>query len=131
VGDLTIWLFESVAGIQSVPEKPGFEHIRMKPHPVGDLTSVRARFDSIRGPIESRWERKGKLFSWDIEIPANTTATVFVPTKDARSIQESGRPATERASVHAAGTEGIWSVFEIGSGKYTFQTDKAESIPVE
>ena len=37
VGDLAIWFFEYLAGIKADPENPGFKHIIMRPHVVGDL----------------------------------------------------------------------------------------------
>ena len=79
VGDFVIWLYEDLAGIKSDPEQPGFKHIIMKPTPVGDLTFVKATHQSPYGLISSDWHRDGKNFDWRIEIPANTTATVYVP----------------------------------------------------
>jgi alpha-L-rhamnosidase len=37
VGDLVIWLYETLAGIAPDPAQPGFKHIVMRPQPVGDL----------------------------------------------------------------------------------------------
>ena len=34
-------------------------------------------------------------FTLDITIPANTTATVYVPAANAAAVQESGKPAAE------------------------------------
>ncbi|MDR3196437.1 MAG: glycoside hydrolase family 78 protein [Planctomycetaceae bacterium] len=79
VGDLVIWYYEYLAGIKADPEHPGFEHIIMKPFPVGDLDYVNAEYDSVRGLIKSRWKRDGNKFHWEIEIPPGSTATVFVP----------------------------------------------------
>jgi alpha-L-rhamnosidase len=79
VGDLVIWYYEYLAGIKADPERPGFEHIIMKPLPLGDLTFVNAEYNSVRGPIKSHWTRTGNKFHWEIEIPAGSTATVTVP----------------------------------------------------
>jgi alpha-L-rhamnosidase len=77
VGDLVVWFYEYLAGI--APASPGFKTIKMQPHPVGDLKFVKATHNSPYGKISSEWHRDGNRFSWDVEIPANTTATVFVP----------------------------------------------------
>ena len=51
----------------------------MNPTPIGDLKFVKATHESPYGLISSEWHRDGKKFDWQIEIPANTTATVAVP----------------------------------------------------
>jgi alpha-L-rhamnosidase len=79
IGDLTLWYYENLAGIKADLERPGFEHIIMKPIPIGDLKFVNAEFNSVRGTIKSRWQRDGKKFHWEIEIPPGSTATVHIP----------------------------------------------------
>ena len=86
VGDLVIWYYENLAGIKADPKNPGFGHIIMRPTVVGDLTSVSASYDSARGLIKSDWKLEDGKFIWNIMIPANTTASVFVPTSNAESL---------------------------------------------
>ncbi|MDO5308005.1 MAG: family 78 glycoside hydrolase catalytic domain [Planctomycetia bacterium] len=86
VGDLTTWFFEYLAGIKADPSNPAFKHIVMRPNVVGDLTSVSAQYDSARGMILSQWEVKDGSFQWKVTIPANTTATVSVPTSNPESL---------------------------------------------
>ena len=45
-----------LAGINPDPAAPGFKHFFIKPNVVGDLTSARARYDSVRGRIVSDWK---------------------------------------------------------------------------
>jgi alpha-L-rhamnosidase len=118
VGDLVIWLYEDVAGIKSDPAQPGFKHIIMRPMPVGDLAWVKATHNSPCGEISSEWRRSGNdgmpnaRFDWRIEIPANTTATVFVPARSPESARADG--------LNPVGFEHGRAVFELGSGKYHF-----------
>jgi alpha-L-rhamnosidase len=91
VGDLVVWFYENLAGIKSDPAQPGFKHIIIKPTPVGDLTFVKATHHSPYGLISSEWHRDGNKFDWQIEIPANTTATIYVPAKNIQSVTESGK----------------------------------------
>jgi alpha-L-rhamnosidase len=115
VGDLVVWLYEDVAGIAPDDARPGFKHIIMCPHPVGDLTFAKATHESPYGLISSEWHRHGNKLDWRIEIPANTTATVYVPSTRWDSIQ-----AGDLAPV---GFENGRAVFEIGSGKYHFVSE--------
>ena len=73
------WFYQGLAGIRPDPRAPGFKRIVIRPAIVGDLTWVKARFDSPYGRIVSRWQRDGNKLTMDVTIPANTTATVHVP----------------------------------------------------
>lgn len=82
LGDFIIWLYEDLAGIKPDENNPGFKHIIMKPTVINDLQFVKASHKSPYGLIKSAWEINGDVFNWEITIPANTTATVYVPGKE-------------------------------------------------
>lgn len=73
------WFFQGVAGIRADPGVPGYGHLLMTPHLWRQLDWAEATYESARGPIRSRWERRGREFTWEISLPANVTATVRVP----------------------------------------------------
>ena len=79
LGDLILWYYEYLGGIRAL--EPGYSKILLKPYPIKGLKYVNCAFDSVSGRIESRWRRVGNRFEWDVAIPANTTAEVFVPTQ--------------------------------------------------
>jgi len=122
VGDFIIWLYEKLAGIQCDPTTVGFKKIIIKPLLVGDLTWVKAHYDSPSGRIVSNWKREHNTLTMVLTIPANTTATVYVPTKDAASVTESGKPAAQAKSVKFLRMENNVTVYAIGSGTYRFQS---------
>jgi alpha-L-rhamnosidase len=78
-GAVGAWLYAVVAGLQLDPEQPGYKHILIQPHPVGELTHARATLRTMYGIAESRWKISGHKFLLDITIPPNTTATVRLP----------------------------------------------------
>ncbi len=86
LGDLIIWYYEYLGGIRALV--PGYSTIQLKPYPIEGLDYVNCSYQSVSGLIESKWKRiksKGKnnsfdRFEWDILIPANTTAEVWLPT---------------------------------------------------
>ena len=118
VGDEAIWYFEYLAGIKADAGNPGFKHILMTPHVVGDLTWVDAAYDSIRGQISSSWTVKDGVFTWKAVVPINATAAASVPTSDPASIR------IENAADETVDLEGVEAdgrvEFEIGSGVWTF-----------
>ncbi|MGB9604181.1 MAG: alpha-L-rhamnosidase C-terminal domain-containing protein, partial [Limisphaerales bacterium] len=105
------------------PQNPGFKHIIMKPHPVQGLSYVKATYRSLHGRISSNWQKQGNTFLWEIEIPPNTSATVFVPVNEKTKITESGVLAEKSASVQYLGRNADRAIFKIGSGLYRFKCD--------
>lgn len=120
IGDLVVWFYEYLAGI--APGSPGFKTIVMKPMPVNDLTFVKATHNSPYGLIASEWHRDGNKFDWQIEIPANTTATVYVPATHLNDVTEGKLkwPAIKAKGVNAFRFENGRAIFELGSGNYHF-----------
>ncbi|HEY1717559.1 MAG TPA: family 78 glycoside hydrolase catalytic domain [Verrucomicrobiae bacterium] len=122
LGQIQEWFFHDLAGIQNDPESAGFKKIIIAPQIVGDVKWSRASYDSIRGKIVSGWKRDGGKFTLEVSIPANTTATVFVPAKSDKEVFESGSPATKSKGIKFLRMENGRAVFEIESGNYIFQS---------
>ncbi|MGD0767827.1 MAG: family 78 glycoside hydrolase catalytic domain [Tepidisphaeraceae bacterium] len=114
------WFYQGLAGIRPDPTAPGFKKIIIKPAIVGDLTWVKADYDSLHGRIVSQWEYKDARLSMHVVIPANTTATIYVPTRDAATVLEGGAPATRSVGLVFLRMENGAAVFHAGSGVYDF-----------
>jgi len=125
VGDLVTWSYQNLAGIRTDLAHPAFKHIIMRPTPVGDLTYVKASYNSSYGKITSDWKIAGGRFTWNLSVPPNTTATVYVPAKDPAGVTESAKPASEARGVKYLRTEAGAAVYEIGSGSYRFESPMA------
>lgn len=122
LGQITEWFYRYLVGIDIDPNQPGFKNIIIRPQPVGDLTWAAATYESIRGPISVRWERKDDKFMLNVTIPANTTGTVWVPARQASQVTESGaEPAAERG-VNFLRSQGNYQIYNIGSGSYSFES---------
>jgi len=122
------WFIQGIGGIRTDESHPGFAHFLICPGVVGDLKFARSKYRSVRGDIVSNWQREGAKLGMDITIPANTTATVFVPAKDVATVTESGRPAARAAGVKFLRVEGDAAVYAVGSGTYRFQSTLPETI---
>jgi len=70
-------MFQSVAGIDT--DGPGFQRLLIAPRPGPGLTWIKASYRSLHGLIASEWKTEGNTWTWQLTIPANTTATVCVP----------------------------------------------------
>jgi alpha-L-rhamnosidase len=86
-GAIGSWLYQTTAGIEIDPKKPGYKHILIAPLPGGGLTHAKATLDSAYGPIASSWViDAAEVFTLDVSIPANTTATVTLPNGEVHEV---------------------------------------------
>lgn len=113
LGDLLIWMYEDLGGIKSDAVKTGFKKIVMKPSFVKGLEYVNASHDSPYGKIESNWKRDGMGLTWNVSVPANTSAEVYVPT-----VSDKEKLAVDGARFLRM--EKGCAVYEVGSGRYAF-----------
>ena len=120
LGQIQEWFYHDLAGIQNAPGSAGFKQIIINPQPVGDVKWVKAGYNSIRGKITCDWQRDGNQFLMKIRIPANTTATVFVPAAPGTTVTESGEPATRRPGLQFLRREPSRAVYSVESGEYEF-----------
>ena len=117
-GSIGRWLFGTVAGIDT--DGPGYKRIIIRPMPGGSLDYAKASYKSIYGKIVSDWRIRGGTFNLNVTIPANTTAVVYVPAGDAKSVAEGGQPVAKAKAVRFLCMEDGKAVFAVGSGDYRF-----------
>jgi alpha-L-rhamnosidase len=114
------WMFRSMLGIET--DGAGFKKITMKPELGEGITWAKGHYDSIQGRISSDWKIENKTFHWNITVPANTTATVYVPAKDAAAVTESGKAASEAEGVKFLRMENDRAVYQVAAGTYQFSS---------
>jgi alpha-L-rhamnosidase len=119
---ISSWFTKTVAGIRPDPEHPGFQSFIINPLPGGDLTYAEASMESPHGTISSRWERKGDTLLLKVTVPANSQATVYVPTIDAPGLTEGGKPVSEAPGITLLRTEGAHAVLKVAAGSYEFRS---------
>lgn len=121
LGASQAWMYEYQLGITSAGEK-GYRDFILQPVPGGEFTSVEGSMGSTYGEIESAWKATaGELTSYSTTVPANTTATLYLPTDTAVSGFQaipgvSFVGMTERNGLDVA-------EFKLGAGGYEFDVD--------
>jgi len=118
-GAIGKWLYQVVAGIGIDEKAPGYKHIIIQPRPGGGLTWAKATHQSLYGEIVSEWKLDGKKFRMDVEIPDNTTATIYIPGK-ASGVSMNGSSLAQFGANYKE-QDGQVQV-KTGSGKYIFTT---------
>ena len=117
IGD---WLYRWAAGLQEAA--PGFREIRIKPYLNDHFTSMKAEQRTPYGLASSGWTKEGDALTQTVEIPANTTAEVYVPSAAADKVTESGRALDGRSDLKVAGWDDGYTLVRLGSGRYEFRS---------
>jgi alpha-L-rhamnosidase len=120
-GAVGAWLYSTIAGIDTDPVKTGYKHIHFRPRPRAPLTYAKAALRSPHGTISSHWRLENEMLSLDLTVPANTTATLRLPTSDAAAVTESSRPVRNSEGVTPSPADGEFAVYELAAGTYAFR----------
>ncbi len=72
-GAVCQWLFEGVAGVSPVAEKPGFDEVTLNPLILPALSPVEAWHDCRHGRIEAGWALDGTRVTYRITLPEGCT----------------------------------------------------------
>jgi alpha-L-rhamnosidase len=119
IGD---WMYRVIAGIDTKTEAPGYKQIVIKPTIGGNLQSVAADYETNYGKVSSHWKVTGGSVALDVEIPANATATVYIPSTGNATLLESGKPIAAEPAIKPAESVPGYIVVNVGSGVYHFST---------
>jgi alpha-L-rhamnosidase len=117
LGASQAWMYEYQLGITSNGAK-GYKDFVLQPVPGGDFTSLKGSFESNYGTIASSWTASdGKLTSYQCVVPANTTATLYLPVSSVGSFKDINGVSYVGAEEH----NGIPTAkFSLSSGGYKF-----------
>lgn len=115
LGHIVEWFYADLAGIRPDPAKPGFRGFVVQPQPVPRVTWAKATYDSIRGKIACSWKIEGGRIALDVTVPANTTATIWVPTNGNATVREGA------AGARPAGRRPGYQGFAVVSGRFRFE----------
>lgn len=78
-GSNTANLMALDAGVVPLEDTPCFKHFELKPYMTQQLQYAKVSYNSGFGEIRSHWKNTDEHFIWKFEIPANSSATVYVP----------------------------------------------------
>ena len=124
LGDVLPWMYGGLAGIKQSPWSRAFKELDMSLCMPDELNHVKATHNTPYGKVSSEWKRTDNGIEWEVEIPANTTARIHVPS--GYTIQ--GMASLRWASAEVEGND---LCLVVGSGKYSIKAQKTftESQP--
>lgn len=136
-GAIVEWMYSDMLGIKADAEQPGFKHILLKPQPdqradedipanQERITWVKGSYDSAYGMINAEWNWSEDEFNYTATVPANTTATAYIPVEKDMDVTVNGAASDtykkEKDGIKYLETVDGNAVFEVTSGTYEFKT---------
>jgi alpha-L-rhamnosidase len=143
IGD---WMYRTLGGIQSDDQEVGYKKIIIHPMVNGKLVQPKkneAEWDGLRpgagktsdssgltkisadletnyGKLSSHWQILNKQIQLSLEIPVNTSATVYLPTNNPERITEGNNKTLKELGIAIKELGADFTAVELGSGKYLF-----------
>ncbi len=121
IGD---WMYRQMVGLDTYEDGVGYKHIKIQPHLGGGFTQANASLLTYYGTVSSGWKIEADKIMMDVEIPVNTTATVFIPSSNKENVYENGSPLTALKDIQIGTVKEGYVQVELGSGTYRFEIKK-------
>ncbi len=118
------WMMAYSLGIQR--DEPGFKKfiLQPEPDPTGAMTSAEGYYDSMYGRIGSAWKVDGKSLTYRATVPANTSATLYLPVTAPDTVKEGGKDARQAKGVTFVRYQQGRAVYTLTSGTYEFTASR-------
>ena len=122
-------LYRVMTGLDTYSDGAGYKHIKIMPHPGGGFTYATASLETYYGKASSGWEVKDGKTYYNIEIPANTKADVYLPATDASQISEDTGALASDKDITVGPTDSGYVFIKVGSGTYHFAVNGVPPVP--
>ena len=117
IGD---WMYRQMVGLDTYEDGVGYKHSKVQPHIGGGFTNATASLETYYGKLSSGWKLQGDEIYFDVTIPANTIASVFIPTKEVAKVSENGQALSSVNGLKIIGQKEDYFETQLGSGEYHF-----------
>jgi alpha-L-rhamnosidase len=78
-GSMTEWLYRHVAGLEPLPEGPGYRRFRVQPRPATGLAHARAAVDTRLGLCAVTWTLAEDVLDVEVTVPFGARAELSLP----------------------------------------------------
>ena len=118
IGD---WMYRNMAGLSE--DAPGYKRIKIMPHIGKGITYAKADLNTYYGKASSGWQLQNNQLILNVEIPANTSGSIYIPAKNVDLITEGGKRLSGIKGLKVTGKQGDYIKVEAGSGQYVFKVN--------
>ncbi|MBU7595731.1 family 78 glycoside hydrolase catalytic domain [Metabacillus halosaccharovorans] len=134
MGHILEWMHQQIGGISLV--EPGFKRVKIAPFIPIDMKKSECHYDSIRGRIASKWEKKEESFILCVQIPPNVTADITIPNLFGQDpVLYEGETViykhnewladSQVFSILSDQSDNAFAILTTGSGSYKFKLQKS------
>ncbi|WP_339183988.1 family 78 glycoside hydrolase catalytic domain [Oceanobacillus sp. FSL W7-1293] len=120
-GSIGEWLYKVLAGIDSTADKPGYKHILLEPRTGANLDWVSASVETMYGSVKSEWKISEKDMQYNVNIPANASATIVLRDISPLQVTERNKQLSDIEGLYQFYRNHTDTVIKLGSGNYSFQ----------
>jgi alpha-L-rhamnosidase len=128
-GSVVSWFYDTIAGLQPLPDAPGWRRFRIAPLPGGGLTHASATLRTPHGEASSAWRIEDGRLLLLVGIPPNTRAEVVLPARSTAGILLDGVPLPGHGLASVTAGDDSRPHVALPSGRYEFQIP-AEALVV-
>jgi len=114
LGHLMEWFYAGLGGIYQAENSVAYRDIVIAPKPVGDISWVTCSYNSVRGVIASDWRIEKGMFTLDVTVPGNASATIVPP----EGFRNAVCTRTDRSGGNTGSVPIRDGVFTVTSGMY-------------
>ncbi|MFT4018292.1 MAG: family 78 glycoside hydrolase catalytic domain [Agriterribacter sp.] len=118
IGSVGEWMHNTIIGINYDETQPGYRHFVLTPTPGGTLTWAKGSYKAITGKLSVSWKKDAGMLTVEVDIPANTTATLVLPSD--KSIKEGNQPIAGSRYIKQVKMKEGKTTLKLASGRYTF-----------
>ena len=122
LGDVLPWMYGDLAGIRQSSNSRAYRELDMYISMPAEIGHVKATHTTPYGTVSSEWQRTEDGLLWKVDIPANTSARIHVPS----GYTVKGMHSLRWASAEIEGDDICLCV---GSGQYTIDAVKDFNAP--
>ena len=120
-GEISAWFYKALGGIFPDENQPGFKNVILKPNFVSGLEQFEAKYNGPHGTIISSWKKSGDKVLYNVSIPANSTATLYL---NGKNVLENGKHLSKNKYIQAKKGEKQSLIIYLQAGNYKFSISK-------
>jgi alpha-L-rhamnosidase len=128
MGSVGAWFYRAALGLRVHPAEPGFARFSVRPEILPGVDWAKGSLDTVRGRIETSWERTGHDLTLRVVVPLGCSARVGVPAEGWSPIYEGHslvwqdeQPVDLPEGISGIKREGERVVITVGAGEYSFR----------
>jgi alpha-L-rhamnosidase len=118
IGD---WMYKTITGINYDATNPGYKQILIAPKLGGNFSNATADLETPYGNVSSKWKIENEKFTFDVVIPANTKATIQLPSSAQSKINVNTASLQQKIDTASTSNPAKDVTIEVGSGVYHFE----------